>query len=412
MLTRPALLFVFPLTVPAEYNDVYCRRCGSSVLTADSLSGAAADAASAVNANDTTAPASSTAAPIFAVPAAVSTASSSTAPATAAPAFTVSPLPSQHWHELSELWFCHTVGNAHLDRLAAMQLQTQRRRVLVDALSISVHADDLLPQAREAWKQSADVKRLLAVAATASVDSASTRQQSQAQPHSHSNSVGGDHDHPQPHAAAPASPSKRSQDIFSPLPCHCCGDIIGSICLTVSADNSSNGVSDSSSDSASVYISRSNPEVRLLKHRLSNCVRKRPMIHMSIAALSAAVTVDVDASASCLCSSYASYSSPSSSDGLRLRCANMFSAYTFERYVTAELRAQWQRQPNVKFIIESADEGEEEEKDQENEMKDVDEQQQEKRKTKMLIRVSDSDRQWSRLCELRVLISRRSLAHC
>ena len=78
---------------PAHYRALYCRQCGSAVLKA--------------------------------------------------PPEVCLPLPSTFWSELVDLWYCHTEGNAKLDRLSASNVSVGKGRMLVGMEDVRVAMNDV-----------------------------------------------------------------------------------------------------------------------------------------------------------------------------------------------------------------------------------------------------------------------------
>ena len=308
---------------PREYEACYCRHCGTTLF----------------------------------------------APRPASSPFTLHSLPSAYWSELTDLWFCHTTDNAHMAKLASLQIQVARGKIMVDKMGIRVHCNDLAQPG--AWRGSESVVRLTREATAAAVAAAAGAGAAAAAPSSSSSS-----------AVAP-------REIWSPLPCVGCRAILGSILLTLRP---------CADPAAAVQVSQSG-EVRLLKYQLSNCFRKKTTQSSSAATAtgnavvnsaagsamtsgemedaaeaeqnpsSSSVAVSAPAAAatssssapspspSCLCSSYTA-AAPSSTGALRLTCSNLWKSYTFESLVVEDLVARFQKAPANKFVIESIDDEE------------------------------------------------------
>jgi len=252
-------------------------------------------------------------------------------------AYKVCGLPSAHWRELTELWFCATTGNAHLDRLAAAEWGSVPGRILLDRMELRIHAGDLYEIQKMQWREQTSVKRLIA------------RLNKQNQSASNASTA------TTPPTSTPAS-SLPSTSLWSPLPCAGCHAMLGSILLTVTP--------------SSVEVA-SEMDVRLHKYALSNCFRTRQtqqtpstsevqqgmQTDTGHAKSTSASTVDtsttmtspddlshlLSAFASCLCSKY-----PNSS---LLTCSNMFVCYSSENWIAEQLRQRHQASPINKFII-------------------------------------------------------------
>lgn len=276
--------------------------------------------------------------------------------------FTVHSLPSAYWSELTDLWFCHTTDNAHMAKLASLQITVAKGKIMVDKMGLRVHQSDLAEP--QAWRMSESVARLTREATAAAGAAASSSA-----------------------APAAASSSVAPREIWSPLPCVGCRAVLGSILLTLRP---------CADPSAAVQVASSG-EVRLLKYQLSNCFRKRPTHALPVSPGTAAISVagaaltgssmeDVaeeqkqpvpsssasavaatgssssaallsssSPSPSCLCSSYSAPAASSVLGDLRLTCSNVWKSYTFESLVAEDLLARFQKQPANKFVIESID---------------------------------------------------------
>jgi len=298
-----------------EYSNIYCRACGTPVLAPSP-------------------------APVQPIPS-ESTLSSNLPCVSSSPpcrsAYKVCGLPSAHWRELTELWFCATTGNAHLDRLAAAEWGSVPGRILLDRMELRIHAGDLYEIQKMQWREQTSVKRLIA------------RLNKQNQSASNASTA------TTPPTSTPAS-SLPSTSLWSPLPCAGCHAMLGSILLTVTP--------------SSVEVA-SEMDVRLHKYALSNCFRTRQtqqtpstsevqqgmQTDTGHAKSTSASTVDtsttmtspddlshlLSAFASCLCSKY-----PNSS---LLTCSNMFVCYSSENWIAEQLRQRHQASPINKFII-------------------------------------------------------------
>lgn len=251
-------------------------------------------------------------------------------------AFRVCALPSPYWSELTELWFCHTADNAHIDRIAASKIVVSPGTLLVDKLLMRVDRGDLHAQG-DAWRRHASVQKLVAGIKAAASDAT--------------------------HAMSDIS-SSDSRDIWSPLPCSGCPAVIGSILLTITP---------SLDPEQAIRPSAFSREAKLFKYQLSNCFRKREtptrgtgdaeakeagdamQTDGSAASSSAAAAAGTSTAATpasdastpsfCLCSFYA----PSP----LLRCSSLYSSYTFENLVTEDLLQRYHKQPIGKFLIDN-----------------------------------------------------------
>jgi hypothetical protein len=278
-------------------------------------------------------------------------------------------LPSEHWAELAELWFCHTEANMHLARLATSRIDVARGSILVARSELRVHREDL--HAPEAWKEHASVRTLLkniqanAAAAAASSSAAAI--------------------------AASSTAATPAEQVWSPLPCSGpgCRAVLGSVLLSVQPSLSA----EEAVRPAPVQ------KVRLYKHALSNCFRqtaatialhkawqsrycdgaasstqaassadamqvddaeaegerKEQPQHPVTASSTTAVADAGDSSSACLCSLYRT----ASVAGLRLTCSNMFLPYTLEGRVVSDLCARFEARPASRFLLD-ADEDEHE----------------------------------------------------
>lgn len=289
--------------MPPEYNSIYCRHCASDVFAPRSTP------------------------------------------------FRVNALPSPYWAELTDLWFCHTDNNAHVDRIAATKIAVEPGKILLDKIILRVHKDDIVNKA-EAWRRHASIKKVM-------------RMIKEDQPMGDAESS--------PAATAGAAPAKR--EIWSPLPCNGCTAILGSILLTVSPSLGPDALQPSAIG-----------EVRLLKYQLSNCFRRRtdiPTHHPTLATNTktkpseptAMQVDDTSASPSTSVAPHAS-SSPSGSSASSLShtsclcstfapsplltCSNMFVYYSFENFICEDLIQRYHKQPIGKFLIESVPDDDEE----------------------------------------------------
>ncbi len=258
-------------------------------------------------------------------------------------------LPSEHWAELSELWFCHTAGNAHMATLARTRIAAQPDLILVGRMDLRVHRSNLHDP--QAWRRHHSVQSMLSKMDSHSSSSAAVA----------SAATDG--------SAADAADAS-SEDVWSPLPCsgRGCDAILGSVLLTVSA----------TSNPADAVQPASSGECRLLKHMLSNCARKRPskeeerktteadeqpmqtdeqQQQQQQQATSAPSSPSSAFPPSCLCSSYSSSSTPSA-HGLSLRCGNVFLPYTLETRLAQELLQRFEASPAARFVVGADEEGE------------------------------------------------------
>ena len=91
---------------PTNYRSLVCRRCGSGLL--------------------------------------------------ATPPSSCLPLPSTFWSEMVDLWYCHTTGNAQLDRLSASNVAVGKGRLLVGVEDVRVSMEDVKQgsvEVAEDWKE-------------------------------------------------------------------------------------------------------------------------------------------------------------------------------------------------------------------------------------------------------------------
>ena len=327
--------------------------------------------------------------------------------------FTVHPLPSPYWAELTDLWFCHTAGNAHVARLASLDIKAAPGKIMLDKLLLRVHADDL--ERPDAWRRATAVVRLVrgagagtgrqsggggavgAAAAAAAASFAGTSSGPAAAPASASSSP-----------ASSSNPNDSPRLIWSPLPCvgAGCGAVVGSVLLELRAHPD---------PSLAVRLAPSG-EVRLLKYQLSNCFRRKtnsdaagrgdasadpavsdghssavpmhiddssagsapavatsasaspaaasPTAATAAAASSTAAAVSssspvsaaacswLDPSPACLCSTFAVPDLGAAA--LKLSCSNMFGPYRLENLIAEDLAQRAAKTPISKFLIESA----------------------------------------------------------
>lgn len=333
-----------------EYRNIYCQHCSTYVLRT----------------HDSDAPATTS-----------PSCPSSSSPASHAP-FKVNILPTPYWSELTDLWFCHTGNNAHIDRLASMKIEVTQGRILVDKLLLRMHRKDLAPELSEAWKQHASVKKIFdnhheRKESDYSNDCINSSSRPSPNCSRHTNDCSHTSHAPSTCSSAPSS-SSSSSDLWSPLPCTGCSSILGTILLTLEPTNSTTPIRPAETG-----------EVRLFKYQLSNCFRRQTPVTSTPVAIasptSASVDADVDVDVEMQANddqSSRSSSSPSSSlapprffscscptlvsssNSRLLTCSNMYRPYSFENFIAEDLLQRYHKQPIGKFLIESIDQDEDE----------------------------------------------------